>query len=69
MREFYVLDLDCGELYYFKNKDNATKALWHLYIDNCASESDEMKEAAKRQFEEFSFIEGIGSVYSESFED
>ena len=69
MREFYVLDLDCGEMYYFKNKENARKALWHLYEENCSYESDELKEAAKRQFDEFGFMESIGSVYTEYFED
>lgn len=68
--EFYNVNLDDGENYYFKNKDNAFNFLWQVYLDNCADrETDEQIKEAKHQLYEFYLIDGVGIIYVVGFED
>ena len=70
MNEFYVVWLDGGEEYFFKNRDNAHKFLWQTYLNNLFGlETDEDIEKAKQELNELSIIDGVGSIWTDGFED
>lgn len=69
MKTFYEVNFEWSHSLYFREYDHAKDALWGFYLENCANETEEQKQAAKLQFDKFDFIEGIGYIYSYEFED
>ena len=70
MNEFYIVWLDSGEEYFFKNRDNAHKFLWQTYLNNLSGyETDADINKAKEELNELSMIVGVGSIWTDGFED
>ena len=70
MNEFYVVSFEYGELYFFKNRDKAHDFLWQSYLNNLSGwETDADINKAKEELNEFSMIDGIGSIWTDGFED
>ena len=70
MNEFYIVWLEGGEEYFFKNCDNAHNFLWQVYLNNLSGlKTGEDIEKAKQELNELSIIDGVGSVWISGFED
>lgn len=70
MNEFYVVSFDCGLLYFFKNRDKAYDFLWQNYLNNLSGyETDADINKAKEELNELSMIVGVGSIWTDGFED
>ena len=72
MNEFYVVSLSeiDGEFYFFKNRDNAHAFLWQSYLNNLSGyETDIDINEAKQELNELSMISGVGSIWTDGFED
>ena len=70
MKEFYKVELEYGEIFYFRNRDNAHDFLWQSFL-NCMNGFETAKEiqAAKDELNEFSMISEVGMIFTCGFED
>lgn len=67
--KFYLVSLDNGIEYYFKDRDKAHDALWNIYLNNCKYETEDENQEAFEQLNNSSLIDGIGIIYCVHFED
>ena len=69
MNEFYMVQFDWGEHYYFHNKDNAFNYLWQAYLNRIPYKSAEEMENDYQSLHEDYFIDGFGYIFVCGFED
>jgi hypothetical protein len=70
--KIYMLRLETGfgdEFYFFHSKVKAKQRLWEYYKAHYSDEPENMRKAAKDQFDGYDYIEDVGSVYGYVFED
>lgn len=70
MKEFYSVELDNRDVFYFKDRAKALEFLWQEYINHLyGDESDKEIDVARNELNIYDAILGFGGVYTEYFKD
>lgn len=69
MNEFYIVEFDWGDQYYFHNKGNAFAFAWQSYLDDALYSTDEEMEADRKSLNENYYINGFVYINVRGFED
>ena len=61
--EVWIVEFDDGDRCVFADKGDARNELWTYYMDNYfEQDSPAMRGAARKEFDEENFIDGIGWI-------
>lgn len=67
--EFYRVDVDYDDSYYFKDKDKAFAFLWQKFLICCGDASDKYIKEAFEELNETYMIDSFGYIQVCGFED
>lgn len=67
--EFYMVEFDWGDTYYFRNKDNAFVFAWQSYLNDAPYSTEEEMEADRKSLNENYYIHGFVCINVRGFKD